>query len=372
MERRLKELFYFVALFALAQALVTIFEPIFFYYEGISLTRIAFYYALHYTVYAFLLPLGAQFAARFGLEQSLALSTPLFVLYFLALAGIPQWPSLFWVALGLLTIHKIFYWPAWHSTFSQFGRGGSRGQELSFIFFVMHGVGVVGPLFGGLISKWLGFPALFLMAALVALISVLPLLRTRERFRAVSLAYLKPWRILADRRERRMVVGMGAIGHSLIHMFFWPVYMFIILGDTALLGALTFATSLVSTLTGLVVGKASDRAGARVVLRMQLPFAALSFLFRPLALFPVTVLLTDALARISEVGLQVPIYSHLHSRARSKGPLSYMTAAEMMLALAKGLTAWVLVWLFAVLLPYPAFILAFVLASALVWLYWWL
>src|SRR5688572_2294728 len=96
--RQLRELYIFSVFFAFANSLILIFEPVFFYQLDMPLWLISGYYALHYALYLLLLPLGGMFAARFGLERSLAVSMPLFVTYFLTLAAMSARPGLFWVA----------------------------------------------------------------------------------------------------------------------------------------------------------------------------------------------------------------------------------------------------------------------------------
>jgi len=166
--RELKELYIFSAFFSFANSLILIFEPVFFYKQEVPLYFIALYYALHYSLYVLLLPLGGKFAARFGLERSLAVSMPVFVIYFLMLAVMPNWPSLFWVAWIPLTCFKIFYWPAYNSEVSKYGDKKNRGTEMSWLFAVTRGVGMLGPLAGGLIITYLGFPVLFVLAAAMA------------------------------------------------------------------------------------------------------------------------------------------------------------------------------------------------------------
>jgi len=370
--RRVKEMFLFLSLFALAQSLVVIFEPVFFYTEGIPIWRIALYYALHYSLYVVLLPVGGKVVARVGLESSLAISTPLFVIYFLCLSVMPFAPGLFWVALVLLTVHKIFYWPAFHVTFSRFTAGGERGRAVSWVYLISYGVGIVGPFVGGLVAMWFGFSTLFVLAAAVALLSSLALLRTKERYRVARFDYNKPWRVIFDSHYRRTMRAMLGSGSNLIHMFFWPIYVFAMLGSAAVLGAIVAIGTLVATLTGLVIGRAADRLGQRAVLRLILPFASLSFVLRPMAVTLPLVGLTDIYARMSDVGILIPLYSRIYTRARVQQPLSFVIAAEIVLSIAKAATAWILVGLFFVFLPYPAFFLAFLLAAALVFLHWFL
>lgn len=365
----LRELYSFQLFFAFASALVTIFEPVFFYQQGIDFPLIALYYAVHYSLYVVLLPLGGKFAARFGLERSLALSLPIFIAYFLALAAMPDWPSLFWVALGLLTVHKIFYWPAYYAEFSKYGDQLNRGTELSWMLGLTTGIGILGPLFGGIIAVYAGFPVLFLVAAGVTILASLPLLRTQEEFAPVTFAYSAPWRIIGAARHRGMVVAMLGKGEELVDMFFWPLFMFIILGSADRLGFTASFSLALASLFGFFIGEMSDRFPRRRVIQFNLPFLLLAHLFRVIAVTPLRVVLTELLARLSTVGVLLPLSSHLYAQGRRYGALTYSIAFEIMLAYSKALMAWVLVGLFLWLEPGGAFTAAFVLAGLLGLLY---
>jgi MFS family permease len=299
----LKELYWFSLIFSFASALITIFEPVFFYQQGFSLSFIALYYALHYTIYTVALPWGGKFAARFGLERSLSLSLPLFIAYFITLALIPQYPDLIWLAIVLLTVHKIFYWPAFHTTFAKFGDRHNRGTELSWMRVLQYGIGILGPLFGGIIAATLGFPVLFIIAAFLTLSSAVPLLMTKERFKPVSFSYAEPWRIIISRRYRNMSLAMMGMGENLIDLVYWPIFLFIILGATDTLGIVASINIMVMTGLSFVIGEMSDKYPRRHVLRMYLPFMVIGYLFRPLAVTPFQAFLTDTLNRMSFAGV---------------------------------------------------------------------
>lgn len=365
----LRELYLFSIFFSFASSLILIFEPVFFYVQGFSLSLIALYYALHYTLYTFVLPLGGAFAARFGVERSLAISMPLFVVYFLTLAALPDRPALFWVAWVLLTLHKMFYWPAYHADVCRYGHVRGRGTELSWLFALTHGVGVLGPLTGGLIATYLGFPVLFVLAAALALAASVPLLRTPESVRWSRFTYAAPWRLIASPAFRRARFTMIGWGENFVDLVFWPIFMFIVVGSPAALGYIAAFAVLLAVLYGFLVGDMSRGSSRRSVLRLHVPIMILGYVLRVLAAGRVLVLLTNALARASFIGVQIPHWQLLYAEGRRAGPVRYVVALETTLAMSKAALAFALAGVFAVLTPYAGFTVAFLLAGAYALLY---
>ncbi len=367
--RQLTELYYFSLLFSLAQALVLIFEPVFFYSLGLGLSTIALYYAAHYTLYAVLLPWGARFAARFGLERSLVLSTPIFIVYFVTLALLPGRPELFWLAIVLLTLHKIFYWPAFYTVMARYGDGGNRGTELSWMFFLNYGIGVLGPLAGGLVVVTYGFPALFVAAAIVVTAASLALLKTTERDGQQDIEYSAPWKIIFNSRHWRMVVATLGQGEYLVHQFFWPLFMFIILGNAGKLGFVAALSAIPMVLVAFVVGEASDVHTPRRVLRWSTPFLSLAHILSPLATTSLRVLLGGGYRMMASSAVNISFLTKLYGDGKRLGPLKYLTAFEIVLAVSKAIVGWLLVLIFMSVAPYAGFAAAFFLAAILTWLY---
>lgn len=366
---QLKQLYVFSLLFALAESFVLIFEPVFFFQQGIPLATIALYYAIHYTLYVVVLPLGGMFAARFGVQPSLALSTPLFIFYFLALASIPHYPHLLWIALLLLTAHKILYWPAYHADFAEFGDKKSLGKELSWMNLVVQGIGILGPLCGGFIATFLGFPTLFMSAAATALIAGVVLILRQYPTHHSSMSFYRPWQILGMRSEKGMVVSMFGMGEDLMNLVFWPIFMFIVIGTAASLGIVAAFATAFMTFIGFFIGNLIDRHSRRTVMRASIPFLVLSHLFRPFAGTPVLALTTDTFARTALIAVRIPMLAQLYLNARSVGTIPYLVAFEMALAIGKACFAWIMVALFLFLAPSTAFTIGFLMAALFSWLY---
>ncbi|PIT98358.1 MAG: hypothetical protein COT71_01085, partial [Candidatus Andersenbacteria bacterium CG10_big_fil_rev_8_21_14_0_10_54_11] len=339
--RELRELYMFTVLFSFASSLIAIFEPVFFFQQGFSLSLIALYYALHYTLYTIIMPFGGKFAAWFGTERALGVSMPLFVVYFLLLALLPQARGLFWVAWVLLALFKIFYWPAYHAEVAKFGDGQNRGTEISWLFAVSYGTGVLGPLIGGVVATYFGFPVLFIIAAGLAVVAAFPLLRTSEDNRRMSFPYTSSWRILFSRRHRRMRWASLGWGENLIDLVYWPIFLFIVLGGADTLGYVASLNTLLMAALGFFIGEMSERLPRRAVLRLHLPFFVLSYLFRPLAATVPAAMLTDSLAKASSIGVRIPQWFRLYAQGQRHGALRYVIAVELALAVVKAVTAWV-------------------------------
>ncbi|MEX0649431.1 MAG: MFS transporter [Candidatus Andersenbacteria bacterium] len=367
----LRELYSFSLLFSFAYALILIFEPVFLYKEGFSLSFISLYYALHYTIYVFLLPLGGKFATRFGLERSLSVSLPFFVMYFLVLALLPYDHRLIWLAIPLLTLHKIFYWPAFHAQFAKFGDSHNRGTELSWMTVLRYGVGILGPLIGGFVAAEFGFSTLFILTSILVLLSSVPLLKTKEHFRPTRFDYSSPWKIIRSRTYRNMTKAMAGMGENYVDMVFWPIFLFIVLNSTEKLGILSSMTIAIMTLMSFFVGEMSDRLPRSSVIRLHVPFMILGYLFRPIAGTPVSAFLTDTLNKMAFAGVNLPMLHKLYVQSNTTSIIRYTVSFEMVLAITKAIIAFVLVAVFAMTLPYTGFVIAFAIAgvSALFYLY---
>lgn len=365
----LKEVYWFSALFSFATALITIFEPVFFYREGFSIATIALYYGLHYSLYLLLLPYGGKFVARFGVERSLALSVPIFMAYFLLLAVLPSVRESFWVAWSILAVYKTLYWPAYYTAFTRFGSATNRGTEVSLGLTLQLAAGVLGPAIGGTIAAQFGFPALFVCTAGVALLSALPLLATRERFSVQEFAYGAPWRVISSRQHRRMVFSTFGWVEDFVNLVFWPVFAFLVLGGVAELGIIASLSVLLMSLVAVALGEMSDRYPTRSLLGLLAPVLLVSYFVRPFVLAPWHVLLANMFALSADMGVKIPFWKRLYNSAKRAGALRYTVAFEMVLAFSKAAAAFAFAGLFFALPASTAFIVVFVVAGLFALLY---
>lgn len=364
--KELKELYGFSLLYSFASSLILIFEPIFFYSEGFSLAQIALYYAAHYAIYFLLLPLGTKFAGKFGMERSLSVSMPIFVVYFLLLASMSNAPWIFYLSWIILAVFKTFFWPAYNAEISKFGDKNNRGTEISWFYAVKMGVGVLGPVIGGFVVSVFGFPTLFIITAAMALFAAVPLLKTKENYRPRKIKYGEPWKIVTKSKDKTLRWGMIGWGSHLVNSVYWPIFMFILLsGATDLIGILVSVNVLVMTMLGFFIGEMSDRYSRKKIIKLNIPFFVISSLIRPLSNTTGNIWLADMLGKAAYIGVDIPMWHRLYSKAQSNSHIKYATAIEMVICVYKGITALALAAIFSLTLPYTGFLLAFALAGLL-------
>lgn len=362
---QLKELYISIGIFSFAASLITIFEPIFLFKQGFPIWAIALYYVLHYALYVLLLPFGGKIASQYGLERSIVFSLPFFILYFVSLAIIPTFPLAILGAILFLTVFKTLYWPAYYAIFARFSDASSRGTELSWLGVFHYGATIGGPAIGGFIATVWGFPVLFLTAGVLVLFSGIPLLAVKQVFRKSDFAYKGPWEMLSRAQYRNTFIATIGWGENLIDVVFWPLYLFFVLGNLDSLGIYMSLSLVVMTLMGFYIGNSADHQKRASVLRMYLPFMAVNYIFRIFAVTPIRIIFTDSIARVSQIGVVLPMMYKVYAQAKGTASLEFMIAFEIVLALAKASTAIIIMLLFILLPMQTAFIATFCLAIVL-------
>jgi hypothetical protein len=333
--REVRELFMSRALRDFAVALVMVFEPIYLYREGFGVIAILAFYAVLYALFFFLLPLGYRIARQRGYEKTMALSTPFLILYYLAFFGIAwDWRFIF-LALAALAIEKMLYWPAYHSDFALWHKGSESGREVAGMAAILSLTGALAPLIGGAVIALGGFTSLFLLVAVILVISNIPMLLTPERVEPEPVPYWPAVRRVFKHQNRRHFWAFMGFGEELIALVLWPVFIGIAVPDLLSLGAIITLAMAVKLAITLYVGGLVDEGARMPVLRNGVVFSAASWLIRPLANGPLGVFLFDSFYRVSVNMTIVPITAITYDNALDKGGTEYIVFFEMVLSLAK-------------------------------------
>lgn len=293
-------------------------------FVGAYLLKLGFSLPAALTAYAALLLLrfglrfvALSFARRHGYKHALAAGVVLMATQFLPLlwAEDPRW-LLAWVLIVALA--ESLYWPVYHAATAVTSSGGNRGRELGLRTAIGAVIGVAGPLAGGLMLQHFGAVMDFGIAAVLALLSVLPFLRmadipagpvpgARESFRGIDRLSLAAF--AAD--------GWMASGLSLT----WPMVLFVSLGaHYEVFGLANAAAGLVGAVAGILCGRAIDR-GQRERYLLAVCFAlALGFLLRTGASWsPLAAALANA-SGAAIMGLYGPVLmSVIYDRAQQSG-----------------------------------------------------
>lgn len=342
----LEELYILVGLNDLALAAVMIFEPLYLYGVGLSLSQIAFFYFGVYLLYVLLLPFGGKIASRLGYPRTIVLASFFLILYYLLLFLSAYSPWLLWLTAAAYALQKTFYWPAMQADFIRFANHKQEGKELSGILSLSTIVNVIGPFLGGLLIKLYGFPALFGLVIGLILLSNLPLFFSKNPPTHEAVGFAESWRRMFAPERRHAFLSYLGYAEELIVMVFWPLAIFFVIRNAAEMGSVVALATLATALLTLYVGKLTDQHKQRALIRLGSTGSSLTWLARIAAVTPLLVFVVDTFSRLFKSILYVPLVEMTYERAVKEGPLKTVIFYEQSLALGKMLAALLLIGLF--------------------------
>ncbi len=357
---QMREFYASTAIFDFGVSLTMIFEPVYLWSAGWSVKNIVILFLASYIIYFCVAPLGAKFARAHGHENSIALSTPFCLLYFVGLYLAPQGVYFSALAAVSLAFFRTFYWPGARSIISKYSPEGGGGRVVSGLNAISFSAALAGPLIGGVVLGLFGFMALFIVSAIIILLSNIPMLITPEVFEPRPVGYINSYRRLLRPDFRRTVVGHFGYGEEFISDFIWPIFVVIVIPSYAAMGA-AFAIAGVFTLVAIIfIGRITDEHHRHPILRSGSLLTSLSWVLRIFVASPLSVLFTQSFYRVARLAVTTPLMSIAGEKAREHSNTKSSLIYEMSITVGKILTASVAVLLLT-LFPgnlTPIFILA--------------
>ncbi len=355
----IEHLYAAVAIGNLAQAIITLFEPIFLYQVvGLSITEVLMFTAGVYAAYALLIPFGGKIAAQFGYAHSIFFSIPFQIIFWFLILGSENNVILLVPAAICLAIQKTLYWPALHASMARFSDKEQRGREFSFMYAIMNLMQIIGPMLGGFLSAIFGIEVLFIIASIIYFCSTVPILWAREKF------VYKPYRFHDTfnlyKKYPLQFLGYFGFGEELLVLTVWPIFIYLILNNYQDTGTLVTVATLVATGLALYIGFYTDKHSKLALLRTGTVIYALTWLVRIPVISPFAAFITDALSRTTKSLVFIPASAITYDNASETHILPYVIGFEQMLAIGKMLAALVGI---AVFLATGSFIALFIVAA---------
>ncbi len=287
-------------------------------------------------------PLG-RLVKRIGFKMSILLSSLLLSVWFILPAIFPRSLVLI-IALSVVAAILIpIYWLARLSILSLDGDKDRYGGEVSFLALLDQASSILGPFVGGVLVAISGFGLLFGVATFVCLLSAIPIFFVGDYQikDGISLKHFEKW--MENKKERHL--HWSFIGQGLANMVdanFWPLYVYLIVGSFAVLGALTsisFALAAVAIyLAGRVFDKKRALGGVEDEKEYTLAtiFLGLLTLLRPLISSVLGLLSFDAVFRMSLPFWGVDYDAYLYSAGkRARSVLEFFTYREVLYSLSR-------------------------------------
>jgi MFS family permease len=331
-KKELTQIYVCAALRTLALSLIALFIPLYLYKEiGLSLAQVFYFYIFYAVIFAAASPMAAKFAAKFGVKHTILASVPFYLAFVLMLHLLKVYPVPIWIISALGAFSVSFYWIGMHLTFYYHSDKKHRGEEVGKRDSVSIFAGTLGPLVGGLLIKFVGFGAVFGVAAIVLFIGASVLFLSKEdhikyNFSLRSLVDKRHWRnalFFVSRGARVMAIGL-----------LWPLYIFFIIPDYVTLGFFGSLLGVGTVLIVLFMGKYSDGQNKHRVIAWAASFEALSWFFRAFVSTVSHIFAATIFGAITFGVLRSPMGALEYDKAK-EAPVSYFVSREVYICLGR-------------------------------------
>ncbi|MFA6512241.1 MAG: MFS transporter [Patescibacteria group bacterium] len=344
----MKELFFSVGILGFAVSTVALFEPLYLYTRGFSVSEILLYFAVLYAVYFLVVPFGGKIVAHIGIRRGILIASFMLIGYYISLFAMEAsvWFALPAILFGAL--QKTFYWPSFHKDFIETSDAVNRGREVSVISSVLLSVSVVGPIFGGIMLTYTSFPVLFSIAIVLIFLSNIPLFSTKTTLPKEHFSIVQSWKMLIEPAHRRVMIAYIGFGEEIVQFTVWPLFLFLVVDSTTDVGLFLGAGTLASALFLLLTGKYIDRRKdyKHSFLQLASGVLSLSWLVRIFVFLPLPAFTSNLLGGVVKDFSFVQLSTLTYERARKEHPLAYGVFIEQSLALGKALIGVALAALF--------------------------
>ncbi len=318
---------------------ITLFLPIYIYKLG------GLYFVVAYVLISRFVQTACGYwigktIAKIGLRRSVVISEVLLSVSLLLFKGAEQLSWFLWLGAVIVPFAIEFYWIPYHLMFVR-NKSREFGKDAGILAVVSRWGGVLGPLLGGLMVGSLGFGGLFNWGVIFVLISSLSIFLVPQKelnweFHLES--FERKISGMWFRKDLLAYVGYGI--ESVMYDFFWPVFLFVVLGKShILLGNFKTAVLLVSSILFLFVGRSMDHEKMSKWTKFAMVAMAIIWVLRGVLRFGSGLWVLDILDGWIGVFVFLPFEVYGYRRARVADSALYVVEREVSDSLGRFLGA---------------------------------
>ncbi|MBU0459743.1 MAG: MFS transporter [Nanoarchaeota archaeon] len=332
-KKELTQIYLCLMLRNFALSLIGLFVPLYLYKElSYTLSQTLYFYIFYALIFAISTPVAAKFASKYGVKHTILLSVPFFLIFvsLLQLLTIIKIPLMVVASFQGLAIS--FFWMGIHLIFYHASHKKHRGEEMGKRTGLSIIASMFGPLIGGVIIKFVGFWLVFVLVALILIISAGVLFFSKEEyvkysFSLKSVVDKEHWKnslFFVSRGSRVMAEGV-----------IWPIFIFVILNDYVSLGLMGFVLSGIGAILIVVVGKYSDHKSKSKLLHWITGFESLAWIMRAFVQTVTHVFGATIFGAITYGVREAPMGALEYDKARKSDPVGYFVSREIFICLGR-------------------------------------
>lgn len=362
--KEMNELYASYGILNFALGLISVFIPIYLYQLGYSIPSILFFFFLNSASFIFFSYPGARIVARIGVKHTMLLTIPIFILFFLGLRFIQDFPLLFFILPILRSFKMILYNYSFHLNFIQHSDRKRRGREVSMLQAIEVIAGILSPFLGGVIIKYFSFSALFFVGSLILFAAMIPLFLTKDTYEKITFEKKNLIRDIFKKENLNFIYSFsGYAVESWIGLIIWPIFLTAMLFSIESIGALTSITTLLTFLTFYFIGKATDKKDKRELLRLGTFLYFFGWVGRVFVTGFTSVFFIDTYKNVTQHVLAVPWTAYSYDIAAKRNYFKFIVQREIIFNISRSLVLPILMLLFFLGDNSYTFFIAFIIAA---------
>lgn len=308
----------------IALSMITFFVPLYLIEKGYSVACVAVYYLCFYIA-----SIGAHYFLlkiinRIGVKRGLVISYVAEICFYVILSNYEKISAMaggikFLVILFVPAVIAIVtYWTAHHIYFFIASHSHNEGKKLGLLYSIPNALGIFTPFLGGFLITFFGFKATFLVSIVLLSIASFVLFLSKNIVAEIDCKLNKILDFKADAKNWIFFIdGANYFSSGLI----WPIYMFVMSINFLSIGFIYIFCNIGYSVSCLVAGKISDRAGVRKMGRIGAVGHAATLILRAFtkSVFGMSTVLAfgGIFAAFMQISLDSGFYKHSHANIGS-------------------------------------------------------
>ncbi len=292
-----------------------------------ALAAAAKIFLLSTIVYSFWAIFFTWFSSKIGIRTSLIIAQILLAVYLFL--GANQISSLALASIIFFFISDASWLIPYHIHFAAYGETKFLGQTLSAMDILGIGAGIISPILAGFLLNTNNSSALYLLSAILTIVSITFLLRIKENPRVERLAPPKTILLLVQAFRRDWIAFIGVGFEECVQGFAWPIFLFLLFKNPLNIGAFAAAVTILSVLAAYLSGKLTDQLPKEKIERVSSVIISLSWLGKFVSNRVPLYFLVDTLHRFASSFYYLPLNALAYTHAKRGNIPGYILVREL-------------------------------------------
>jgi MFS family permease len=328
--KKINELYGAMAIFRFGVSLIALYVPIFMYQRGFSISQILMFFVIAATYYTLFSIPSSKFTSRFGVKHTMLLSLPILVAYYLGLNYLHPGSMLYYILPGVASAHSVLFNIAYHLNFIEHAERDKTARQMTVLSMISNIVQFASPFLGGIIIMNYGFGANFALGSIIIVLSMLPLLLTKDVHEPMSFSVKDIWHYIISKKHLGMNLSfLGYAVESIISFLLWPVFLIIMLKTVAMVGGVVSLTAFFTITTIYFIAKLADKWDKKKLIRIGTILHFFGWLGRLFVYSPLTIFSVDTYKNISLNTVQIPLGAYFYEVSHKKNYFELIVAREI-------------------------------------------